>query len=78
MEIPKEWTFENASVAQSFNQHVREQLPWYDLPEKYENAKENYLARNRHYHYRNYHEIFAAYFFKRKDDVPHPLYPWKD
>jgi len=31
MEIPKEWTFENASVAQSFNQHVREQLPWYDL-----------------------------------------------
>ena len=31
MDIPKEWTFENASVAQSFNQHVREQLPWYDL-----------------------------------------------
>jgi tRNA (cmo5U34)-methyltransferase len=31
MDIPKEWTFENASVASSFNQHVREQLPWYDL-----------------------------------------------
>jgi tRNA (cmo5U34)-methyltransferase len=31
MDIPKEWTFENASVAGSFNSHVREQLPWYDL-----------------------------------------------
>lgn len=31
MDIPKEWTFEHAGVAQSFNQHVREQLPWYDL-----------------------------------------------
>jgi tRNA (cmo5U34)-methyltransferase len=29
--IPKEWTFENASVAKGFNLHVREQLPWYDL-----------------------------------------------
>jgi tRNA (cmo5U34)-methyltransferase len=31
IDIPKEWSFENASVAQSFNHHVREQLPWYDL-----------------------------------------------
>ena len=31
MDIPKEWTFENAGIAQSFNRHVREQLPWYDL-----------------------------------------------
>ena len=29
IDIPKEWSFENASVAQSFNHHVREQ--WYDL-----------------------------------------------
>lgn len=31
MDIPKEWTFENTSVASSFNSHVREQLPWYDM-----------------------------------------------
>lgn len=31
IDIPKEWTFENASVAKGFDYHVREQLPWYDL-----------------------------------------------
>lgn len=29
--IPGEWTFDSASVANGFDQHVREQLPWYDL-----------------------------------------------
>lgn len=31
MKIPDEWTFSNEDVAGSFDQHVREQLPWYDL-----------------------------------------------
>lgn len=31
MQIPKEWTFETSEVAKNFNDHVREQLPWYDL-----------------------------------------------
>ena len=31
LEIPKEWTFRSRKVARHFNQHVREQLPWYDL-----------------------------------------------
>lgn len=31
MKIPKNWTFENKEVANNFNNHVREQLPWYDL-----------------------------------------------
>jgi tRNA (cmo5U34)-methyltransferase len=31
MEIPTDWTFKNKSVASHFDQHVREQLPWYDL-----------------------------------------------
>lgn len=31
MHIPTNWTFENASIAASFDAHVREQLPWYDL-----------------------------------------------
>ena len=30
-EIPKDWTFKNRSVADNFNKHVREQLPWYDM-----------------------------------------------
>jgi tRNA (cmo5U34)-methyltransferase len=31
IDIPANWTFENASVAAGFDRHVREQLPWYDL-----------------------------------------------
>ncbi len=31
LDIPRNWTFENSSVAQNFDRHVREQLPWYDL-----------------------------------------------
>lgn len=29
--IPEHWTFENDGVAQRFDDHVRETLPWYDL-----------------------------------------------
>lgn len=29
--IPKQWTFKDRSVADNFDRHVREQLPWYDL-----------------------------------------------
>jgi tRNA (cmo5U34)-methyltransferase len=28
---PDDWTFKNRDVAQAFNAHVREQLPWYDM-----------------------------------------------
>lgn len=31
LEIPADWTFKNRSVADGFDAHVREQLPWYDL-----------------------------------------------
>lgn len=31
MKIPEAWTFENPEVADEFDAHVREQLPWYDL-----------------------------------------------
>lgn len=31
MEIPRSWTFEDSDIAQGFDRHVREQLPWYDL-----------------------------------------------
>lgn len=31
MNIPEKWTFDNKEVANSFDSHVREQLPWYDI-----------------------------------------------
>lgn len=31
MKIPTNWTFQSKEVADSFDSHVREQLPWYDL-----------------------------------------------
>jgi len=31
MNIPASWTFETPDVATGFDNHVREQLPWYDL-----------------------------------------------
>ena len=30
MQIPESWTFKSDEVAQHFDMHVREQLPWYD------------------------------------------------
>lgn len=31
MKIPKQWTFKNQEIAKNFDDHVREQLPWYTL-----------------------------------------------
>ena len=31
MKIPENWTFKSQEVAGAFDNHVREQLPWYDL-----------------------------------------------
>jgi tRNA (cmo5U34)-methyltransferase len=31
MKIPNNWTFKSNEVADGFDRHVREQLPWYDL-----------------------------------------------
>ena len=31
MQIPQNWTFKSDHIANHFDQHVREQLPWYDL-----------------------------------------------
>lgn len=31
LEIPQHWTFRSQAVAKHFDQHVREQLPWYDI-----------------------------------------------
>lgn len=34
MKIPGEWTFDSGEIAAGFDEHVREQLPWYDLATK--------------------------------------------
>ncbi|UKA23371.1 methyltransferase domain-containing protein [Photobacterium damselae subsp. damselae] len=31
MKIPTNWTFKDRNIANSFDSHVREQLPWYEL-----------------------------------------------
>jgi tRNA (cmo5U34)-methyltransferase len=31
LEIPRHWTFRSRAVAKHFDQHVREQLPWYEI-----------------------------------------------
>ncbi len=31
LEIPEHWTFQHSAVAEHFDSHVREQLPWYGL-----------------------------------------------
>lgn len=31
MNIPNQWTFETPEVAEAFERHVREQLPWYEI-----------------------------------------------
>lgn len=31
MKVPTNWTFKSDEIASNFDQHVREQLPWYDL-----------------------------------------------
>jgi tRNA (cmo5U34)-methyltransferase len=31
LEVPTDWTFHSKNVADNFDIHVREQLPWYDL-----------------------------------------------
>lgn len=47
MEIPKSWTFKNPEIAENFDAHVREQLPWYDLcADAVEHITRNYLPEN--------------------------------
>ena len=31
MNIPRDWTFKTTDIAEGFDKHVREQLPWYEL-----------------------------------------------
>ena len=54
--------------------HAHPKIAWYDLPHIYHANKEQYLARNGGYAYSSYRDVFAKYFIKAKDPVPHPLW----
>ena len=58
--------------------HMHPRTAWYRLPGIYAAKRDHYLARNDGYRYRNYAEVFARYFLRPKDPVPHPLWPPKD
>ncbi|MGB3245250.1 MAG: fatty acid desaturase [Sulfitobacter sp.] len=54
--------------------HMHPAVPWYRLPSLYAAHKERYLTRNQGYVYRSYRQVFAQYFWRSKDTVPHPLW----
>ena len=54
--------------------HAHPKVPWYRLPAMYRADPERYLKRNEGYRYRSYAEVFAHYFWRAKDPVPHPLW----
>jgi fatty acid desaturase len=58
--------------------HMHPGVPWYRLPALYAANREHYLRRNEGYVYRSYGEVFRRFALRRKDPVPHPLYPAKD
>ena len=55
--------------------HMHPRTAWYRLPRLYASRRDHYLARNDGYCYRSYAEVFARYFWRAKDPVPHPLWP---
>ncbi len=53
--------------------HASPGVAWYELPRLFAEKREHYLAKNQGYYFRNYGEIFRAFFFRAKEPVPHPL-----
>ncbi|KMK68108.1 fatty acid desaturase [Puniceibacterium sp. IMCC21224] len=54
--------------------HMHPRVAWYRLPALYFNNRIRYLSRNDGYVYHSYGQIFARYFWRAKDPVPHPLW----
>jgi fatty acid desaturase len=55
--------------------HAHPQVPWYALPALYAARREDWLRRNLGYRYESYGEILRRHLLRRKDPVPHPLWP---
>ncbi len=54
--------------------HMHPRVAWYRLPKLFADNRAHYLGRNDAYHYRSYADVFAKYFVRAKDPVPHPLW----
>ena len=49
MKIPKVWTFMDKEIANNFDEHVREQLPWYDFAtDSIAHIARHYVQNNGH------------------------------
>lgn len=57
--------------------HCHPNLPWYRLPALYAANRDHYLRRNEAYVFPGYSAIFAQFFLRAKDPVPHPIWPVK-
>lgn len=55
--------------------HMHPGAAWYRLPGLYAANRAAYLLRNDGYRFASYREVFARYFWRAKDPVPHPLRP---
>lgn len=55
--------------------HRMPDVPWYRLQQHYESRRDAHQDRNGGYVYRSYAQIFAMYFLRGKDPVPHSLWP---
>ena len=53
--------------------HAHPRAPWYDLPAMYRVNKQNWQQRNEGYVFRSYLQLAAAFLFKVKEPVAHPL-----
>lgn len=54
--------------------HLHPGVPWYHLPRLYRAGKAGYQAANHGYVLPSYGAVFARYFLRAKDPVPHPLW----
>ncbi len=55
--------------------HMHPRVPWYRLPGVYRANRDRYLRSNDGYMFASYRDVFARYFLRAKDPVPHPLWP---
>src|SRR5699024_4598306 len=57
--------------------HKKPGIPWYQLPARYKEVREQLLRDNNHYYFRGYWEIIARYLIWPKESPLHPLEPWR-
>ncbi|MEM9715189.1 MAG: fatty acid desaturase [Pseudomonadota bacterium] len=54
--------------------HTHPQVPWYALPQLFQDQKDKFLVANGGYRYGSYWDVFKGFFFRAKEPVPHPIW----